>query len=61
MTEQLNQNLAVKFGDCDAGWISMLLTSGESSLSVSLSHVYDPLPDMLAWLEAITIGVEEPA
>ena len=37
----------------------MLLTSGESSLTVRLSHIYDPLPDMLAWLEAIAIGVEE--
>lgn len=59
MKEQPNQNLSVKFGDCDAGWISMLLTSEESSLSVRLSHIYDPLPKMLAWLEAITIGVEE--
>jgi len=59
MTKPLNQNLAVKFGDCDAGWISMLLTYGENSLTVRLSHIYDPLPDMLAWLEAIVIGVEE--
>lgn len=59
MKEQLNQNLSVKFGDCDAGWISMLLTSGNSSLRLRLSHVYDPLPDMLAWLEAVVIGVEE--
>lgn len=59
MTEQLNQNLAVKFGDCDVGWISMLLTVGEHSLIVQMSHWLDPLPDMLAWLEAIAIGVEE--
>lgn len=59
MAKQLNQNLTVKFCDCNAGWISMLLTFGESSLTIRLSHIYDPLPDMLAWLEAIVIGVEE--
>lgn len=59
MTEQQKQNLTIKFCECDAGWISMLLTSGEISLKLRLSHIYDPLPDMLAWLEAIVIGVEE--
>lgn len=59
MKEQPIQDLSVKFGDCDVGWISMLLTSGGRSLRFRLSHIYDPLPDMLAWLEAITIGVEE--
>lgn len=59
MTEQVNQDLTVKFGDCDAGWLSMLLTAGERSLTARLSHLLDPLPDMLAWLEAIVIGVEE--
>ena len=59
MSEHIAHDLTVKFGDCDAGWIRMLLTVGESSLTVRLSHIYDPLPDMLAWLEAITIGVEE--
>jgi len=59
MTEQKIQNLTIKFGDCNAGWISMRLTAGEISLRLRLSHVYDPLPDMLAWLESIVIGVEE--
>lgn len=59
MTEQVNHDLTVKFGDCDAGWIGMTLTAGGRSLTVGLSHFLDPLPDMLAWLEALTIGVEE--
>lgn len=44
MTEPLNQNLVVKLGDCNAGWISMLLTVGEHSLTVRMSHWLDPLP-----------------
>jgi hypothetical protein len=59
MTEQQKQNLTIKFGDCDAGWILMRLSNGESSLVVRMSHWLDPLPGMLAWLEAISIGVEE--
>jgi hypothetical protein len=59
MAVSRNQNLTVKFGDCNAGWISMLLTSGERSLTVRMSHFLDPLPKMLAWLESIAIGVEE--
>lgn len=59
MPEQIAHDMTVKFGDCNAGWISMLLTVGEHSLTVQMSHWLDPLPDMLAWLEAIVIGVEE--
>lgn len=59
MKEQINNDLTVKFGDCVAGWISMLLTSGEFTLTVQMSHLLDPLPEMLAWLEAMAIGVQE--
>ncbi len=58
MTEQQVENLAIKFGDCDAGWILMRLSNDECSLVVRMSHFLDPLPDMLAWLEAIVIGVQ---
>lgn len=59
MKEQPIQKLSVKFGDCNAGWISMLLTTGEHSMTVQMSNWLDPLPGMLAWLEAIAIGVAE--
>lgn len=59
MVNKVNQNLHVKFGDCEYGWITMNLTVDTYTLTVGLSHIYDPLPDMLAWLEAIIIGVEE--
>lgn len=56
--EQKQQSLTIKFGDCDAGWILMRLSNGECSLVVTLSHFLDPLPNMLAWLESIVIGVQ---
>lgn len=58
MAEQQEQNLTIKFGDCDAGWIPMRLSNGECSLVVTMSHFLDPLPDMLAWLESIMVGVQ---
>lgn len=36
----------------------MRLSNGGCSLVVTMSHWLDPLPDMLAWLEAIVIGVQ---
>lgn len=59
MVDEVNKNLLIKFGDCEYGWITMWLTVDSYTLTVGLSHIYDPLPDMLAWLEAIIIGVEE--
>lgn len=59
MTEQQIQNLTIKFGNCDAGWIHMRLSNGECFLVVTMSHFLDPLPQMLAWLEAIVIGVQQ--
>lgn len=59
MAEQQKQNLTIKFGDCDAGWILMRVSNGVCSLVVTMSHFLDPLPDMLAWLEAILIGVQQ--
>lgn len=37
----------------------MSISSGSDELEVRLSHWLDPLPDMLAWLEAISVGVTE--
>lgn len=48
----------IQFHDCVAGWIRMDVCHGTSSLSVNLSHVYEPLPSMLAWLESVVVGVD---
>lgn len=58
MSKTNKQKLTVTFDDCEAGWIRMRLVIGEQSLEVSCSHWLDPLPDLLAWLEAISVGVE---
>lgn len=55
----LSSALTVRFGDCDAGWISMWITAKNNRMEVRLSHIYDPIPDLLAWLESITIGVQK--
>ena len=56
----LNPNrLSVTFDDCDAGWITLWLSAGLRTMRISMSHLWDPLPDMLAWLEAIAVGVEK--
>ncbi len=59
MIEQPDHGLTVRFDACDAGWINMQLSTGERVLTVHLSHFLDPLPYLLAWLEAIVVGVEE--
>lgn len=49
----------IRFHDCDAGWIHMDLAFGDFNVTINLSHIYEPLPSMLAWLESVVIGVEE--
>ena len=53
MTE-LSAPLTVRFDRCEAGWINFRVTSGPDTLELQASHIYDPLPALLAWLEAIT-------
>lgn len=59
MVEHVTTDLTITFDGCEYGWIRMMLIADGQSLTLRLSHLYDPLPDMLAWLEAIVIGVEE--
>ncbi len=37
----------------------MDVSHGSDTFSVNLSHIYEPLPSLLAWLEAISTGVEQ--
>lgn len=50
--------LTVRFEGCEAGWIDFRLTAGQQTLSLRASHLFDPLPDLLAWLEAISLGLQ---
>lgn len=58
-SESIKDNLVVKFSDCDVGWIRLTISSDSDELEVRLSHWLDPLPAMLAWLEAVAVGVNE--
>jgi hypothetical protein len=46
----------VRFWDCDAGWIHFTVTVGKETTEIRASHIYDPFPDMLSWLERIVAG-----
>ena len=52
-------DLHIRFHDCEAGWIHMDVTHASETVSISLSHVFEPLPAFLAWLEAVSTGVEQ--
>lgn len=54
-----SQGLNIKFSDCADGWITLIICAGDKSIQISLSEVFDPAPDLLAWLEAVSTGVEK--
>ena len=51
--------LTVDFYEAEAGWLRYKLTAGQQSFNDSFSHVFDPLPYLKHWLEAISIGVQQ--
>jgi hypothetical protein len=54
---------AIVFEHCVSGWIDCRLTHSSGGVEqahvLRCSHVYDPLPDFIAWLEAITREADE--
>lgn len=53
----LNAPFTVSFDRCEAGWITLNLAADGHTLDLRASHLHDPLPDMLAWLEALSLGL----
>lgn len=51
--------LTVDFYEASAGWLYYNLTVGQQSFNNRFSYVWDPLPDLKYWLEAISIGVQQ--
>lgn len=51
--------LTVDFYETDAGWLRYKLTVGQQSFDNRFSDVWDPLPDLKHWLEAISIGAQQ--
>lgn len=47
------EKIQISFTDRKHGWILMKLNLPEKMISVYLSNVFDPFPDLLDWLEKI--------
>ena len=48
----------VTFADCAAGWMYMSVCAGDQRADdITLSQVYDPVTQLLAWLEALAAGL----
>jgi len=50
------EDVEVTFGAADVGWQPVSIAAGGKAASFDASHVYDPFPDIIGWLEAIARG-----
>lgn len=57
--EQASNTILVEFTECRYGWIYFNVKAGGCEVNIRASEVYDPFPDLIAWLEAIVAGVQE--
>lgn len=53
------EHVTVEFYEAIAGLLHYKMTIGEQSFNDIFSHVFDPLPKLKSWLEAIAIGVQQ--
>ncbi len=51
--------VTVEFQTCEYAWICFRVSAGSQSVLVSASGVFDPFQDLIAWLEAVAVGVQE--
>ncbi len=54
----MKPKLSVHFGLCQAGWIRLHISNGLQDITLWCSHFDDPLPKLLAWLEALASGLD---
>lgn len=47
----------IEYRECEAGWIRIYISANGQTERVPASHIYDPFPDLIAWLENIITGV----
>lgn len=52
-------NVLVEFFDVNSGWMNFKITVGKQTFANRFSNVFDPILDLKAWLEAISIGVKQ--
>ena len=58
-TLPMTPRFEVTFSDCHAGWIYMSVRAGDQRAGhIVLSQVYDPVTQLLAWLEALAAGLD---
>lgn len=48
--------VSVSFEPAEHGWQPVCLSAGGRSLRFDASHLYDPFPVLLDWLEAVAVG-----
>ena len=53
------EDVVVTFTGCDVGWVYFAICRGEQNAEIRASEVFDPFPDLIAWLEAIAVEVKE--
>ena len=54
----MTPHFEVTFSDCSAGWMYLSVRAGEQRADhLVLSQVYDPVTQLLAWLEALAAGL----
>ena len=52
----ISADVGIHFEVDDFGWVILRMTLGEQDIEVDFSHVYDPFPSLLEWLQAILVG-----
>lgn len=57
--DQANDVVFVEFTKCSYGWIYFKVKAGGYEVHIRASEVFDPFPDLIAWMEAVTVGVQE--
>ncbi|MEJ7849648.1 MAG: hypothetical protein WKF92_16310 [Pyrinomonadaceae bacterium] len=53
------QTLSIEFIECRWGLLFFNLHLGEKIFETNFSNVFDPLPSLKHWLEAVAIGVDQ--
>ncbi len=47
---------SAEFRQVEAGWQPVVLSTGKQRTAFSASHLYDPFPEIIAWLEVVARG-----
>ena len=53
------KKIEVIFQNASAGWIRFQIKVGKSVFNSHFSAVFDPIPDLKHWIEAISLGVQQ--